>query len=49
MFCYQPLSLTQFDSSSGAEAVVVVALREEEVSYLTTSAPSEGRENFNDL
>lgn len=44
-----PHSLNQFDSScdSGAEAVVVVALRGEDVSYFTTSAPSEGWEKFN--
>lgn len=44
-----PHSWNLFDSScdSGAEAVVVVALREEDVSYFTTSAPSEGREKFN--
>lgn len=42
-----PHSLTHFDSSCGAEAVVVVALRGEDVSYFTTSAPSEGWEKFN--
>lgn len=44
-----PHSLTRFDSSCGAEAVVVVvvALRGEDVSYFTTSAPTEGWENFN--
>lgn len=56
MFCYEgydmkyfanALSLTQFDSSCGAEAVVVAALRGEDVSYFTTSAPSEGWERFN--
>lgn len=43
-----PHTLNQFDSScdSGAEAVVV-ALRGEDVSYFTTSAPSEGWEKFN--
>lgn len=44
-----PHSLTQFDSScdSGVEALVVVALRGEDVSYFTTSAPSEGWDRFN--
>lgn len=42
-------SLTQCDSScdGGAEAVVVVALRGEEVSYFTTAASSEGWDKFN--
>lgn len=48
-----PHSLTQFDSSCDSEAeavvvvVVVVALRGEDVSYFTTSAPSEGWVKFN--
>ena len=46
--CFTRLnSLAEFDSSCGAAAAVVGALRGEEVSYFTTSAPTEGRENFN--
>lgn len=50
--CYaKPYSLTQFDSScdGGAEVVVAVAQRGEDVSYFTTSAPSEGWDTFNNL
>ena len=42
-----PHSLTRFDSSCGAgAAVVVVALRGADVSYFTTSVPSQGWEKF---
>lgn len=45
-----PHSLTQFDSSCDSEAeavVVVMALRGDDLSYFTTSAPSEGWDKFN--